>query len=204
MAVGNQSLLQQQQQQNLRMLTMVNAVKSPRVFDDDRDLVITRFNVLQACSGVGKGIARVEGQNDPQSVDFTPENPFCKFKVCRPLLCSGVHMYIRISILLLLLYLARQTLCYNRLPTSRNEDGLVMLQFNKLDSLLLSEQEAVTRALQSIVNSATVQVVVDTIRPLPDNWCAYIYKLLPPVLIGVMQLHSYMYIRCEEGKEEER
>ena len=182
MAAGNQSLLQQQQQQNLRMLTMVNAVKSPRVFDDDRDLVITRFNVLQACSGVGKGIARVEGQNDPQSVDFTPENPFCKFKVCKPVfLSSGV--YICISILLLLLYLARQTLCYNRLPTSRNEDGLVMLQFNKLDLLLLSEQEAVTRALQAIVNSATVQVVVDTIRPLPDNWCAYIYKLLPPVLI---------------------
>lgn len=74
--------LLQQQQLNLRMLTMVNAVKSPRVFDDERDLVITRFNVLQACSGVGKGIARVDGQNEPQSVDFTPENPFCKFKVC--------------------------------------------------------------------------------------------------------------------------
>ena len=85
----NQSALalQQQQQLNLRMLTMVNAVKAPRVFDDDRDLVLTRFNVLQACSGVGKGIARVEGFGDPQSVDFTPENPFCKFKVhvCAPL-----------------------------------------------------------------------------------------------------------------------
>ena len=78
---ANPSALQQQQQMNLRMQTMVNAVKSPRLFDDDRDLVVTKFNVLQACSGVGKGIARVEGYNEPQIVDFTPENPFCKFKV---------------------------------------------------------------------------------------------------------------------------
>ena len=63
------------------MLTTVNAVRSPGVFEDDRDLVLTKFNVLQACNGVGKGIARVEGHTEPQSVDFTPENPFCKFKV---------------------------------------------------------------------------------------------------------------------------
>ena len=73
--------LQAQQQLNHGMLTMVNAVRSPAIFDDDRDQVVTRFNVLQACSGVGKGIARVEGYSDLQSVDFTPENPFCKFKV---------------------------------------------------------------------------------------------------------------------------
>ena len=77
----NLSALQQQQLVNHRMLTMVNAVRSPTVFDDDRDLVITRFNVLQACCGVGKGIARVEGYAEPQTVDFTTENPFCKFKV---------------------------------------------------------------------------------------------------------------------------
>ena len=73
--------LQQQQRLNHRMLTMVNAVRTPGIFDDERDLVLTRFNVLQACSGVGKGIARVEGHAEPHSVDFTPENPFCKFKV---------------------------------------------------------------------------------------------------------------------------
>ena len=77
----NLTALQAQQQLNHHMLTMVNAVRSPAIFDDDRDQVVTGFNVLQACSGVGKGIARVEGYNDLQSVDFTPENPFCKFKV---------------------------------------------------------------------------------------------------------------------------
>jgi nuclear pore complex protein Nup54 len=133
--------LQAQQQLNHGMLTMVNAVRSPAIFDDDRDQVVTRFNVLQACSGVGKGIARVEGYNDLQSVDFTPENPFCKFK----------------------------TLCYNRLPSSRNEDGMVTLQFNKPDSVLMSQQETLVKELQTIVSAATVQVVVNTIRPLPDN-----------------------------------
>ena len=63
-----------------------------------------------------------------------------------------------------------QTLSYNRLPSSRNEDGLVTLQFSKPHSVLISEQEILTRELQAIVNAATVQVVVETVRPLPDNW----------------------------------
>jgi nuclear pore complex protein Nup54 len=109
---------------------------------------------------VGKGIARVEGFGDPQSVDFTPENPFCKFK----------------------------TLCYNRLPSSRNEDGLVMLQFNKPDSVLLSQQDTVTRDLQTIVNTATVQVVVDTIRPLPDNCSELTLHMTEKSFMGTRRL----------------
>ena len=89
MTASNLSALQQQQQLNHRMLTMVNAVRSPAVFEDERDLVLTKFNVLQACNGVGKGIARVEGLADPQSVDFTPENPFCKFKVLYVILATA-------------------------------------------------------------------------------------------------------------------
>lgn len=73
------------------------------------------------------------------------------------------------------LFFLFQTLCYNRLPSSRNEDGLVMLQFSKSDSVLLSQQDTVTKDLQALVNTATVQVVVDAIRPLPDNW--YIHVL---------------------------
>ena len=63
-----------------------------------------------------------------------------------------------------------KTLCYNRLPSSRNEDGMVTLQFNKPDSVLMSQQETLVKELQTIVSAATVQVVVNTIRPLPDNW----------------------------------
>ena len=44
------------------------------------------------------------------------------------------------------------------------------LHFNKRHTQLLTEQEAVTKALQDIVNTPTVQVMVDGIRPLPDDW----------------------------------
>ena len=64
-----------------------------------------------------------------------------------------------------------QTICYSQLPSARNEDGLVALQFNKKHSQLLTEQEAIAKALQDIVNTASVQVMVDGIRPLPDEWC---------------------------------
>ena len=46
----------------------------------------------------------------------------------------------------------------------------MMLQFNKSESTLRNEQDIVIKNLQIIVNAATVQVVVDTIRALPDNW----------------------------------
>ena len=85
-----------------------------------------------------------------------------------------------------------QTICYSRLPTSRNEDGLVALQFNKPNAQLLTMQDAITKSLKDaitkglqdaitkslqIVNPSNVQammdnisVQVDSIRPLPDNW----------------------------------
>ena len=48
------------------------------------------------------------------------------------------------------------------------------LHFNKKHTQLLSEQEAVTKALQGIVNTPTVQVMVDGIRPLPDDWYMFV------------------------------
>lgn len=63
-----------------------------------------------------------------------------------------------------------QTVCYSRLPTTRNEDGLVALQFNKSDGVLLSQQDSIVKTLQDLVGNPNIQVVVDSIRPLPDNW----------------------------------
>ncbi len=62
-----------------------------------------------------------------------------------------------------------QTICYSRLPSSRNEEGLVALQFNKPDSVLLSEKDAVVKSLQSIVGTPGIQVMVESVRPLPDK-----------------------------------
>ena len=58
---------------------MLNAVKSPGVFPDERDMAVMKFNLLQAYCGTGKGLASYQGQTQP--VDFTPDNPFCRFKV---------------------------------------------------------------------------------------------------------------------------
>lgn len=66
-------------------------------------------------------------------------------------------------------YSPSQTICYNRLPTLRNEDGLVSLQFKKTDGQLLTEQESMRSSLQTIIGNPSVQVIVESIRPLPDN-----------------------------------
>jgi len=69
---------QQQQQQQLNNLAqMANAMAMPLVFGDSRDFTIKKFNQLQAFFGHGKGIV-----NPTQSVDFSQENPHCRFKVC--------------------------------------------------------------------------------------------------------------------------
>ena len=63
-----------------------------------------------------------------------------------------------------------QTICYSRLPSSKNEDGLVGLQFKKPHTELMS-QDSLEQSLQSVAaHNAAVQVVIDSIKPKPDNW----------------------------------
>ena len=82
---GNQQQQQQQQQavliqQATQAQLMLNSVKAPNVFGDERDLILVKFNLLQAYCGCGKGLASLPGQ-PAQAVNFTAENPFCRFKV---------------------------------------------------------------------------------------------------------------------------
>ena len=82
MGIFSQQQQQQQQsalQQANRAQLMLNAVKAPRIFSDERDTAIMKFNLLQAYSGTGRGLASHLGE--AQAVNFTPENPFCRFKV---------------------------------------------------------------------------------------------------------------------------
>ena len=55
------------------------AIKAPGIFGDERDQILVKFNMLQACCGTGKGLVSYNGQ--PQDVQFTTENPVCRFKV---------------------------------------------------------------------------------------------------------------------------
>lgn len=57
--------------------SLVTALTFPMLFGDERDAIIAKWNQLQASWGTGKGYYDV---NQPP-VEFTPENPFCCFKV---------------------------------------------------------------------------------------------------------------------------
>ena len=56
---------------------MCSAVSAPLIFGDERDAVIAKWNQLQAFWGTGRGHFNSQGH----FVDFTPDNPFCFFKV---------------------------------------------------------------------------------------------------------------------------
>lgn len=218
-ALPSQQQQYQQQlavQQAIRAQLMLNAVKSPGVFPDERDMAVMKFNLLQAYCGTGRGLASYQGHT--QFVDFTPDNPFCRFKVgsclSRKLQLEVVSMSMEVMCMIACSrppprppplsptpfplsslshsplsftsstlsslssptpilthpHTHTQTVCYSRLPTARNEDGLVVLQFNKSDAVLLSQQDSIIKSLQDIVGNSSVHVMVDSIRPLPDSW----------------------------------
>ena len=89
LGIFNQPMVATQQQQQLQLqqdnrLKTQLAIKAPGVFGDERDQILVRFNMLQACCGTGKGLVSYSGQ--PQTVDFTTDNPVCRFKVCHTLM----------------------------------------------------------------------------------------------------------------------
>ena len=78
------------------LMSISSALLMPTVYGDERDAIIAKWNQLQAFWGTGKGYI-----NQNSSVPFTPENPFCKFKVrtcsraaVRRRWFRGVAMYI--------------------------------------------------------------------------------------------------------------
>ena len=81
--IFSQSNLQQQQQSQQTALVQaeltVNAVKSPGIFPDERDVILTKLNMVQASAGTGTGLVNYGGQH--QTVNFTPDNVLCRFKV---------------------------------------------------------------------------------------------------------------------------
>jgi len=61
------------------------AVTLPTLFNDERDVVIAKWNQLQAFWGTGKGYYTQQGD----AVEFKPDNPFSLFKVF-VLICFSV------------------------------------------------------------------------------------------------------------------
>ena len=82
-----------QQTAAVQLANIGTAVTVPTLFGDERDAVIAKWNQLQAFWGAGKGYFTQQGQ----AVDFTPDNPFCLFKVSSVLLVDFVVREIKLS-----------------------------------------------------------------------------------------------------------
>jgi len=59
--------------------------------------------------------------------------------------------------------------CYSRLPEYKDEDGLVALYINKTDEQVAQTKDSIVSSLQAMIANANVAVVIEGIRPLPDN-----------------------------------
>lgn len=74
-----QQAQQQGQTQPTQLYQQVTALSAPTLLGDERDSILAKWNQLQAYWGTGKGYY----SNNNPPVDFTQENPFCRFKVKR-------------------------------------------------------------------------------------------------------------------------
>lgn len=77
--LGQTSFQQPQQQQQPAPdpnQLIANAVLNVKIFGDERDTILAKWNLLQASWGIGKGYY---SSNQPP-VEFKPENPYCRFK----------------------------------------------------------------------------------------------------------------------------
>lgn len=63
--------------QSNQLINTASALSAPTLLGDERDAILAKWNQLQAFWGTGKGFFN----NNIPPVDFTQENPFCRFKV---------------------------------------------------------------------------------------------------------------------------
>lgn len=58
------------------LVLLAAALSVPSIYGDERDNLLAKWNQLQAFWGTGSGFV-----NQNTTVNFSPENPFCRFKV---------------------------------------------------------------------------------------------------------------------------
>lgn len=69
-----------------------------------------------------------------------------------------------------------KTIGYSCKPTSKNEDGLVTLEFNKKESDVKTNQKNITDGLHKIFNSdPSLSVVVESIKSLDTDKCEFVF-----------------------------
>ncbi|XP_031716091.1 nucleoporin p54 isoform X2 [Anarrhichthys ocellatus] len=128
----------QQQAQPSQLYQQVTALSAPTLLGDERDSILARWNQLQAYWGTGKGYY----SNNHQPVDFTQENPFCRFKAVG----------------------------YSCVPVSKDEDGFVVLLFNRKEADVRAQQQQLVETLHKVLGSnQTLTVNVDGVKALPND-----------------------------------
>ncbi|XP_066501805.1 nucleoporin p54 isoform X1 [Hoplias malabaricus] len=124
--------------QSNQLINTASALSAPTLLNDERDAILAKWNQLQAFWGTGKGYFN----NNIPPVDFTQENPFCRFKAVG----------------------------YSCIPSSKDEDGLVALALNKKEPDVRAQQQHLVESLHKILGlQPTLSVNVEGVRALPDD-----------------------------------
>ncbi|XP_067894705.1 nucleoporin p54 isoform X3 [Heterodontus francisci] len=128
----------QPQTQSAQLINTASALSAPTLLGDERDAILAKWNQLQAFWGTGKGYFH----NSLAPVEFTQENPFCRFK----------------------------TVGFSCIPSNKDEDGLVALAFNKKEADIRNQQQLLVESLHKILGGLQqIMVNVEGIRALPDD-----------------------------------
>ncbi|XP_043090212.1 nucleoporin p54 isoform X2 [Puntigrus tetrazona] len=160
-------LFNQQASQSSQLFNTASALSAPSVLSDERDSILARWNQLQAFWGVGKGYY----SSSTPPVEFSPENPFCRFKAVG----------------------------YSCVPDVKDEDGLVALALNKKEADVRSQQQQLVESMHKVLGgNPTLTVNVDGVRALPDDQTEMIIYLVERSPNGTSKrvpastLYSYM------------
>ncbi|XP_016348366.1 nuclear pore complex protein Nup54-like [Sinocyclocheilus anshuiensis] len=160
-------LFNQQVSQSSQLFNTASALSAPSVLSDERDSILARWNQLQAFWGVGKGYY----SSSTPPVEFSQENPFCRFKAVG----------------------------YSCVPDVKDEDGLVVLALNKKEADVRSQQQQLVELMHKVLGgNPTLSVNVEGVRALPDDQAEMIIYLVERSPSGTSKrvpastLYSYM------------
>uniref|UniRef100_A0A672UEI0 54 kDa nucleoporin n=1 Tax=Strigops habroptila TaxID=2489341 RepID=A0A672UEI0_STRHB len=124
--------------QSNQLINTASALSAPTLLGDERDAILAKWNQLQAFWGTGKGYFN----NNIAPVEFTQENPFCRFKAVG----------------------------YSLMPSNKDEDGLVVLVFNRKEVDIRSQQQQLVESLHKILGgNQTLTVNVEGVKTMPDD-----------------------------------
>jgi len=133
--------------QSSQLIHTASALSAPTLLGDERDAILAKWNQLQAFWGTGKGFFN----NNIPPVDFTQENPFCRFKAVG----------------------------YSCSPGSKDEDGLLVLVLNKKEADVRAMQQQLVESLHKVLGgNQNLSVNVEGVKTMPDDQTEVIIYLL--------------------------